>query len=177
MRVCPNAGVTELPPDGFYAFMCQRLRWHYGYEQSLNHHFCGLLCKTPRRLIPRLILAFTYLTTWALIAQLIVFGVLDPSFDLIMGLAPMIILLPFVGVLSLAMLLMIKQNNWENFFTIFSMMPCAIIYSMGVAIITVYARFRMICGLKWVPTDRKIASVAAEGDAGDDAQTEPAPTV
>ena len=50
---CPTAQLTELAPANLGAFCSQRLRWTFGYEQSLNRHVCGLVCERPRALMMR----------------------------------------------------------------------------------------------------------------------------
>ena len=52
--------------------------------------------------------------------------------------------------------LQLHQNKWKRWKTTLLMIPTAFIYGNMQAALTVWARLRMICGMEWAVTRRKL---------------------
>ena len=156
IHVCPRAEVTELAPANALAFFSQRLRWTFGYEQSLNRHLCGLAYDRPRALVMRLFSWYCYTLTLLGSGQAVA-GALLPHDELFYRSA-----LPYVlyalpsTTIAAGVLMMLRHNKWRNACSILSWLFVAIAYGGFQLIITLYARVRMLCPFEWKVTQRRV---------------------
>lgn len=155
---CPQAEVTELAAATIWAFLAQRVRWIYGYEQSLNRHVCGLVCDRPRALLQRLYAWYSYILVFSGIAEGCFTLFLDTDqlpIALMLYLPICLNLVPVCLVLA-GMVEMMRRNRWRNWRQTAILLPAAFVYGAAQAFLTLYARMRMICGLEWRVTVRKL---------------------
>jgi hypothetical protein len=79
-----------------------------------------------------------------------------PQLPLRLDLLPLFLLTPPVAVLVVAVLRMLQLNAWKRTLQTCVLLPTSFLYGMAQALLTIYARFRMICGLEWRVTQRKV---------------------
>lgn len=166
VQVWPLAETTELPAEGVSAFLSQRLRWCYGYEQSLNRHLCGLVCERPRMLLQRLFAWYSYTMTFCMIAQVITSAFCDTAQLTVITEAalPICIMTLPVCLLVAACCVMLHLRNWKHWLRIFGLLAFTFVYGVAQALLTVYARLRMLCGgFEWQVTRRKVPMAEEEG--------------
>uniref|UniRef100_A0A7S2FR71 Glycosyltransferase 2-like domain-containing protein n=1 Tax=Haptolina brevifila TaxID=156173 RepID=A0A7S2FR71_9EUKA len=166
IKCCPPAELTELACDGILAFFAQRFRWTYGYEQSLNKHICGLVCDRPRALLQRLYSWYGYMILYGSVVQGVAAAILKPTITIWTGffMSAMACGIPFMLVIS-GVVLQLRANEWRNWQRILPWIPVAIAYAVFQAIITIYARLRMFCGITWRVTERKLEPPAISSTA------------
>ena len=155
--VCPQAELTELAPESIHSFFRQRLRWTYGYEESLNKNLCPLICARPRASLQRIYVYSWHVMAVVWIASLVTYLTVHPNMSLWRGwLEPLAVMSGPVAAIFLCVLVMLHQNKWKRWKTTMLMIPTAFIYGNMQAALTVWARLRMICGMEWHVTRRKI---------------------
>lgn len=156
--VCPQAELTELAPESIHSFFRQRLRWSYGYEQSLNKHLGVLLCKRPRAALQRLYVYSWHVMACVWVASLITYISVHPTTSLWSGfIQPLAVMTgPSLTIIA-CVFVMLHNNKWKRWKTTLIMIPTAFIYGNVQAALTVWARLRMICGMEWHVTRRKIS--------------------
>jgi len=157
VHVCPQAELTELAPASVYAFFSQRLRWTYGYEQSMNRHLCGLIADRPRAVPQRIYAWYSYIVFFLGIAQAICAAVLRPQLALTMDLLPLSLLALPVAILVVAVVRMLQLNGYKRTLQTCVLLPTSFVYGMAQSFLTIYARLRMICGLEWRVTQRRLS--------------------
>ena len=157
VHACPDAEVTELAAESLVAFATQRLRHCYGFEESMNRHLCGLCAERPRALLSRLYAWYSYTLIALLFVQIGLAIAVKPQVSLLfMLLFPFgTLLLPIASVV-VAVLLMMQRRGWRDWVTISLLLPLTWVYGIAQAFLTAYARIRMICGLTWRVTERKL---------------------
>jgi len=165
INVWPQAELTELAPDGVFAFMLQRLRWTYGYEQSMDRHIFKLACQRPRALTQRLYAWYSYLVFFLGVSQGVVAAVLRPKLGTSLLLMPVALLTLPIILIIMGVVQMLKLNGWKNWLQTCLLLPSSFLYGLMQALLTIYARFRMLCGFTWLVTRRKIPEAQRESSS------------
>jgi len=126
------------------------------------------VCDRPRALPQRLYAWYSYIVFFFGIAQAVCAAELQidqlrhtsykplPQLPLRLDLLPLFLLTPPVAVLVVAVLRMLQLNAWKRTLQTCVLLPTSFLYGMAQALLTIYARLRMICGLEWRVTQRKV---------------------
>jgi hypothetical protein len=83
--------------------------------------------------------------------------VLRPQLTLTMDLLPLSLLALPVAILVVAVVRMLQLNGYKRTLQTCVLLPTSFVYGMAQSFLTIYARLRMICGLEWRVTQRRLS--------------------
>lgn len=161
--LAPRAEVTELAPSTICSFFQQRLRWTYGYEESVNKHLCGLLIDRPRAAIQRLYVYAWFLFAIASFTSIILYLTMRPTIqiDLLTGPLPTTAMVVPSSLVLVAIFVVMAHNDWKRGLQTLFLLPVSGVYGNCQGWLVIWARLRMhTVGLPWRATTRKTSTDA-----------------
>ena len=114
---------------------------------------------------PRTDAWYSYLVFFLGVSQGVVAAVLRPKLGTSLLLMPVALLtLPIILIIA-GVVQMLKLNGWKNWLQTCLLLPSSFLYGLMQALLTIYARFRMLCGFTWLVTRRKIPEAQRESSS------------
>lgn len=166
IRSCPTAELTELAPASAAAFLQQRLRWTFGYEQSMNAHLLGLARERPWALLQRLYAWYSYLLVFAGISTSVLAVASVRSGDLSIdelaerSVLADVALAPAALLVVAAVAAALKRNGNKRFWQTWFCFPVTFFYGFAQALLFLCARARLlftVCiAFEWRVTRRNV---------------------